>query len=262
MNIFSTDTLHTVTGANINYYTVPFVHPRRTMMEHDFIYLVQGEWSLGQNGKVYDLANDSLLILFGGNIHYGVTPCKAGTKTMYFHVSMEAGDRFDESDPFSLSVPTLLNAADNPNIKKLFEDIVNAKLSGEQRKANLCFELLLCELTDPRTHDKEITFAQNIKSIIHTYPERFFSNKELAQMANVSVKTAETRFKAAFGKTIHQYIMDFKIREAMSYFDKFEGISVKEVAYNLGFCDAYHFSKQFQKHTGLPPSKYKRKNEA
>ena len=81
-------------------------------------------------------------------------------------------------------------------------------------------------------------------------------------MANVSVKTAETRFKAAFGKTIHQYIMDFKIREAMSYFDKFEGISVKEVAYNLGFCDAYHFSKQFQKHTGLPPSKYKRKNEA
>lgn len=262
VNIFSAESLHTVTGANINFYTVPFVHPKRTMQEHDFIYLVQGEWSLGQNGKTYELKNDSLLILFGGNTHYGVTPCRADTKTMYFHASMEEGDQFDESSSSPLSIATHMNAADNPNIKKLFEDIVNAKLSGEQRKANLCFELLLCELTDPKNNNKEITFAQNIKNIIHTYPEKFFSNAELAQMTNVSVKTAETKFKAAFGKTIHQYIIDFKLREAMSYFDKFEGISVKEVAYNLGFCDAYHFSKQFLKHTGLSPSKYKRQSKA
>ena len=56
---------------------------------------------------------------------------------------------------------------------------------------------------------------------------------------NVSVKTAESKFKAAFGKTIHQYMLDFKIQEAMSYFDRFDEISVKEVAYNLGFCDEY-----------------------
>ena len=105
---------------------------------------------------------------------------------------------------------------------------------------------------------KEITVAQKIQSIIHEYPERFFGNEELAHMMNVSVKTAENKFKAAFGKTIHQYILDFKIREAMAYFDRFKDISVKEVAYNLGFCDEYHFSKQFQKHTGISPSKYKK----
>ena len=104
----------------------------------------------------------------------------------------------------------------------------------------------------------EIDVAQKIQSMIHDYPERFFGNEELARMMNLSVRTAETKFKAAFGKTIHQYQLEFKIKEAMSYFDRFENISVKEVAYNLGFCDEYHFSKQFSKHTGMSPTEYKK----
>ena len=95
-NVFSDKNIHTITDANINFYTVPFIHPTRKMHEHDFIYLLQGEWSLGQNGQTYDLCEDSLLILFAGNNHYGVTPCRAGTKTMYFHVTCEDGDVFGE----------------------------------------------------------------------------------------------------------------------------------------------------------------------
>lgn len=257
-NIFSPQHIHTVTDANINFYTVPFVHPKRRMQEHDFIYLLHGEWALGQNEQTYELKEDSLLILFAGNTHYGVTPCRAETKTMYFHVSCEDGDLFEENGSPFPCIDTHINASNNKNIKKLFADVVNAKLSGEQRKANLCFELLLCELTSQKMCLKEIEVAQKIQSMIHGYPEHFFGNEELARIMNVSVKTAETKFKAAFGKTIHQYILEFKIKEAMSYFDRFEEISVKEVAYNLGFCDEYHFSKQFAKHVGMSPSKYKK----
>lgn len=259
-NVFSTQNIHTITDANINFYTAPFIHPKRRMHEHDFIYLLHGEWSLGQNGQTYDLHDDSLLILFADNTHYGLTPCRAETKTMYFHVSKEDGDMFEDTYSFSC-IDTLMDASQNKNIKKLFAEVVNAKLSGEQRKANLYFELLLCELTSQNMSSKEIKVAQKIQSIIHEYPEKFFGNEELAHMMNVSVKTAENKFKAAFGKTIHQYILDFKIREAMSYFDRFDEISVKEVAYNLGFCDEYHFSKQFLKHTGISPSKYKRSKD-
>ena len=257
-NIFSTEHIHTITDANINFYTVPFVHPKRNMKEHDFIYMLNGEWILGQNGQSYELKKDSLLILFAGNTHYGVMPCLTGTKTMYFHVSCEVGDIFLDNSDSDFSIETLIDASDNKNIKKIFADIVNAKLSGEQRKANLCFELLICELTKQKMCFREIRVAQKIQNVIHNYPERFFSNNELADMMNVSVKTAETKFKAAFGKTIHQYMLDFKIKEAMSFFDRFEEISVKEVAYNLGFCDEYHFSKQFLKHTGVSPRKYKK----
>ena len=66
-------------------------------------------------------------------------------------------------------------------------------------------------------------------------------------MINVSVKTAENKFKAMFGTMIHQYILDFKINEAISYFEKFPEITIKETAYNLGFYSEYHFSKQLKK---------------
>jgi AraC-like DNA-binding protein len=179
---------------------------------------------------------------------------------MYFHVSCEDGDLFGDSDSSLSCVDTHINVADNKNVKKLFAEVVNAKLSGEQRKANLYFELLLCELTSQKTCLREITIAQKIKNVIHNYPERFFSNEELARMINFSVKTAETKFKATFGQTIHQYMLEFKIQEAINFFDRFEDISVKEVAYNLGFCDEYHFSKQFSKHVGISPREYKKSN--
>lgn len=258
-NVFSNEHIHTVSDANINFYTSPFIHPKRNMQEHDFIYLLEGEWSLGQNGKTYTLKKDSLLILFAGNTHYGAMPCKEGTKTMYFHVSREEGDIFGQSDLSDASISTCTDAAGNKNIKRLFSEVVNAKLLGEQRKANLCFELLICELISQKMCFRETAIAEKIKSVIHEYPEKFFSNKELARITNVSVKTAETNFKAAFGNTIHQYILDFKIKEAVSYFDRFEKISIKEVAYNLGFCDEYHFSKQFSKYMGISPSNYKKK---
>ena len=257
-NVFSRKSIHTIIDANINFYTAPFVHPKRNMREHDFIYLLGGEWSLGQNGTTYELKEDSLLILFAGNTHYGVTPCKAETKTMYFHVSCEAGDFFGKPESGHSFIDTLTDASHNKSIKKLFSEVVNAKLSGEQRKADLYFELLICELTSQKMCFKGNNIPKNIQNAIHSYPERFFSNTELADMMNVSVKTAESKFKSTFGKTIHQYMLDFKISEAMSYFDRFEEMSVKEVAYNLGFCDEYHFSKQFLKHTGMSPSKYKK----
>ena len=259
-NVFTTEKLHKVKEANINFYTTPFVHPKRKMKDHDFIYLLQGGWKLGQNEKTYTLKKDSLIILCGGNTHYGADACEEATKTMYFHVSREEGDMClpEESGE---GIPTLIDASENKHIKKLFSEIVNAFLSGNKRKADLYFELLMCELSENNVDSADTHTALKIKKIIHNNPEKFISNEELAKMTNVSVKTAENKFKATFGTTIHQYILSFKIKEAISYFTLFPEMSVKEIASNLGFYDEYHFSKQFKKIMGVSPLKYKEGNK-
>ena len=262
--VFSYDNRHNVTEANFNYYAAPFVHPKRKMKEHDFIYMLSGKWKIGQDGEVFNLQQDSVLILNGGHTHYGVSPCSDGARTMYFHVSNESGDCIlsDENTDIknSFLCKSLTNAAEVPSIKMLFRETVNAKLAGNQRKADICFLHLLCEICENRNATSQSSIENKIKAIIQSHPERFYKNSELASLVNTSQKTAENKFKEQMGMSLHQYILQFKTEQAINYFRNFPNMSMKEIAYNLGFYDEYHFSRQFKKIVGVSPTEYKRKN--
>lgn len=260
-SFFSFDKRHTITEANVNFYAVPFVHPKRKMNEHDFIYMLEGEWKIGQNGTIYELKKDSLLILNANNFHYGIDFCSSGAKTMYFHVSNEENDGLIEDNAKfpcnDFIIDNFSTFSANDSVKKIFRDIVSLKSSGNQIKADIYFELLLCELSQRQNNISENGIEIKIQNIIHTSPERFFSNRELAEYVNVSVKTAENKFKSKFNLTIHQYMLKFKAEQAALYIKNFSEMSMKEIAYNLGFYDEYHFSRQFKKIMGISPTEYK-----
>ncbi len=253
--VFSEKGKHTITEANVNFYANPFVHPKRKIKDHDFIYMIKGNWTFGQNDEMFELKEDHILILSANMEHRGLTPCDADTKTMYFHVTFSEDKYLNTSTDDA--IPSLINTVSNPGIKKIFSKLVNAKLQNKQKKADLYFRLLLLELEELNDSDIQNDIAHSIKEMIHNNPEKFFSNKDFATKYNLSVKSCEMHFKKAFSTTIHKYMLSFKIEEAKSYFKNFPQMTVKEIAFNLGFYDEYHFSRQFKSVTGKSPAHYR-----
>jgi len=65
-----------------------------------------------------------------------------------------------------------------------------------------------------------------------------------------------TLFKKETGKTFAGYVLDMRIRTAISLLTKTD-YSYTQIAYSLAFCSQSHFTKTFHKHTGYTPKQYR-----
>ena len=80
---------------------------------------------------------------------------------------------------------------------------------------------------------------------------------ELSEVANFSKYHFNRVFAAFMGETPFQYILRLRLEKAANYIKNNHYHSVTEVAYNSGFTDLAIFSRNFKRHFGMPPSKFK-----
>ncbi|MBO9619173.1 MAG: helix-turn-helix domain-containing protein [Niabella sp.] len=85
----------------------------------------------------------------------------------------------------------------------------------------------------------------------HNYPLSTF-----ARLLNTTEAKLNEQAKLHAGKTAQHVIYGLIASEAKRLLT-YENLSVKEVAYKLGFNDPFYFSNFFKKHTKLSPKQYK-----
>lgn len=253
---------------NYNTYVNPSLHPERVMREHDFVYLLEGNWSAGQDGSAYELQKDDVLLLTGGEHHYGVRPCAPGTRTIFLHGVPDVEDAFRRgrdgcAGPEWVSLPPLIHCRRFPEVRSLFEEIVeerwNPRPHSGQRLSSL-FRLLLCALSDAAESvpPSGTDTADLALSILRKNPQKCFTVEELAKQLFVSGRTLETLVKKRTGKTLHRWQMDTKLEMAALELLLQPQIRLRELAANFGFYDEFHFSRLFKARYGVSPREYRR----
>jgi len=95
------------------------------------------------------------------------------------------------------------------------------------------------------------------KDFIHANFKRNFSGEELAAYCSQSLSHLRVKFKRAFGMSILAYRDKLRITLAREMLQS-RLFSVKEIAYELGYADVYHFTKSFTAAVGIPPARFAR----
>ncbi len=102
---------------------------------------------------------------------------------------------------------------------------------------------------------------QNLKDAIDTHFREKHSASEYAEVLNISPKALAKITKTHLNKTLTDLISERIVLEAKR--DLYTTPkSVKEIAYDLGFKDEYHFSRYFRNNTSVSPQIYRNKLKA
>ncbi|MCU4157021.1 AraC family transcriptional regulator [Carboxylicivirga sp. A043] len=111
--------------------------------------------------------------------------------------------------------------------------------------------------------DKKGQLVDSIKTLII---ERIHHNENVGETVNSSSYLSSTLgydysylsklFSSVEGQTIEQYIIRQKIERAKELM-VYNELSLKEIAWQLGYSSVQHLSNQFKKITGLTPSHFR-----
>ncbi len=154
---------------------------------------------------------------------------------------------------------TALKHDENDELKKYFSEII--ELYKNQSNANFPimanFYSLLCRLynTMPKAAPKDRGILPAIE-YIDSHMSESPKVPQLAKLCLISESGLRKRFFAAMKKTPHEYILSIKLDRACRMLANPE-IPIYQIADELGFCDAAHFTKIFSSKYKKSPCKYR-----
>ena len=125
---------------------------------------------------------------------------------------------------------------------------------GRQKAAAL-LQYTLYQLLDIPASKPQNVFAQAL-SYIETNYAVIRSNEQISDALHYHSYYINRLFQLYTGYTLHQYIMNFKLKKASEFLVQ-TNMSISQIAEAVGFDNADHFSHRFASKYGLSPTKFR-----
>lgn len=95
-----------------------------------------------------------------------------------------------------------------------------------------------------------------VRYIREHYGEQI-SLEDVAEAGNVSGNYLGRLFKEEMGVGFHDYLTQVRLEESEKLLAK-TNLTIKEIAFQVGYLDEKYYSKLFKKVTGIKPTEYRR----
>ncbi len=221
-------------------------------------YIVSGSCSLVLDGKTYQLKAGSIFC-YGPRTRHQIRNT-GDVPLIKFFVDFTGTDvRKVIGVPF-LSAPVAYQMPNLKSMHALFQQIQEVGKQGGRGCQAILRQLveLIALLTKFKAIDVNdfgvgsyVTYARCLSHIEQNYPE-IKSVEQLAKSCHISSAHLSRIFRKFGGESPWQMVTRLKMNRAGELLIR-DQLMVKEVAIQIGFEDAYHFSRVFKEYYGMSP---------
>ncbi|UKS30997.1 AraC family transcriptional regulator [Paenibacillus sp. HWE-109] len=234
--------------------------------DYDIWLVTNGEVEVDVQG-VMSVAKEGDIVFFNPGVAYTASCSQNSCSHIFVHFDFSLGERFNFLNEFDLM--GVISGACLTKERELFREAFNAYQNRETMASLMLkgfFLALLARLLSipkhppiglqgAELHSKHFTKLVPVLAYIEAHIGERIAVEQLAEMSGMSPKYFYAFFKAQMGVTPQNYMTRLKLNRAREYL--YEGkLTVKQIAYQLGFADPYTFSKIFKRFHKIAPSKY------
>lgn len=242
----------------------------------ELAYVLSGRGKYRIDDKIYEVEEGDLIVLNPGVKHQALVSDPLNSTTEFFvgFVDIRIGDFEPNVVPLPTELPVLHTKGELR--QKLFK--ICASMEAENAvcrqgryfmlKAYLIQMLLLIvrEQTEPVEVQTGYAFesvnkkyvVEQIVSYFEDHYEEKISLDQIAENMYLSPFYISKIFKSETGDTPIRHLINIRLEKAKELLENGWGGSIQEVAAQVGYDDAYHFSKLFKKRYGVSPSQVKK----
>jgi AraC family transcriptional regulator, arabinose operon regulatory protein len=230
-----------------------------------YIYCTQGEGWCDMAGRHHPVRAGDLLVVPPLAPHaYGAGKLHPWT-IHWFHVTGTHGPFFLEELGATIEQP-VLRLGEAPGLLALFEEVLDVVEHGYApsqllHASQALAHLLAALIRQHREHgrgepDVNQKIAQSV-AYMKQHLQKPLRVGTLASLVSLSSSHYSALFKSRTGYAPMDYFMRLRMHRACQLLDT-TGLSVKEIALELGYEDPLYFSRVFKAVNDLPPSDYRR----
>ncbi|MCF7944922.1 MAG: AraC family transcriptional regulator [Spirochaetia bacterium] len=267
--IFATDAGSNIIGPYTTYPPYKEHHPKpfksvatgRILNEFQIIYITAGHGTFISNETSYKVLPGTIMLLFPGIKHaykpdypVGWTEYWIGFQGNYCKKLMSEGILSNKKPIYYIGF--------HHNLLLLFKKVIEEAKKQEplyQYRIGANIIMIIAEFLSYAKKEVQLNQSQEIvekaKYYFNLHLYEFTDIDSVAEKIGISKSYLCEVFKSYTGMTPYQYFIHEKVNKAKELLE-IGDLSIKEVAYNLGFEDQYYFSRLFKKKTGVPPSQW------
>lgn len=223
-------------------------------------YVMSGKGYIKRNGKESPVGPGDMYVLPLGDDHEYYSDPVNPYRKIWFNAE---GPLFDElASLYGIRGKCIFHSLDGYDLlEKMLHLCEDKSLSGDEinTRASLILHEIVMRMSTHGT-DEIDEDAEKLRIYLDMHITDQVSLKDLSEHIFKSESQTVRIFKKAFSITPYDYLLKAKISLSKRFLRN-TTITIKDVAYRIGFNDEHYFSNVFRQKTGMSPSEYRRSNQ-